>query len=109
MVKRPYDERLGQDVAVMVVHVPNAAPEAQETLRGHFRREARSVARLRQPNIVTVFDYGTDDDLGLDYLVMELLEGEDVAARVQREGALLVSLGYASSARPLAGSPAGHG
>jgi hypothetical protein len=75
VVYRARDERLGRDVAVKVIHVPNAAPEAQETLRGRFRREARSVARLRHPNVVTVFDYGTDDDLGLDYLVMELLEG----------------------------------
>lgn len=91
-----------------VIHVPNAAPEAQETLRSRFRREAQSAARLRHPNVVTVFDYGTDDDLGLDYLVMELLEGEDVAARVQREGALAVSLGLrilGEAAREIA---AGH-
>ncbi len=62
-------------MAVMVVHVPNAAPEAQETLRGHFRREARFAVRLRRANVATVFDYGTDDTLGLDYLVKELLVG----------------------------------
>jgi hypothetical protein len=65
----------------MVGHVPNAAPEAQETLRGHFRRETRSAVRLRRPNVATVFDYGTDDTLGLDYLMMELLVGREREAR----------------------------
>lgn len=91
-----------------MIHVPNAAPEAQETLRGRFRREARSAARLRHPNVVTVFDYGTDDDLGLDCLVMELLEGEDVAARVQREGPLPAPLGLRILGEAARGIAAGH-
>ena len=108
VVYRARDERLGRDVAVKVIHVPNAAPEAQETLRSRFRREARSAARLRHPNVVTVFDYVTDDDLGLDYLVMELLQGEDMAARVQREGTLPVSLGLRILGEAAQGIAAGH-
>lgn len=38
-----------------MVHVPDASPEAQEALRGRFRLEAQSAARLRHPNVVTVF------------------------------------------------------
>lgn len=78
-------------------------------LRSRFRREARSAARLRHPNVVAVFDYGTDDDLGLDYLVMELLEGEDVAERVQREGALPVSLELRILGEAAGGITAGQG
>lgn len=89
--------------------MPNAAPAAQETLRSRFRREGRSAAHLRHPNVVTVFDYGTDDDFGLDYLVMELLEGEDVAERVHREGALPVSLELRILGEAAGGNTAGQG
>ena len=51
---------------------------------GHrFLREARSAARIRHPNIIDVFDYGTLSD-GRPYLVMELLAGESLEDLVQR-------------------------
>ncbi|MFO0571609.1 MAG: protein kinase [Polyangiaceae bacterium] len=51
-----------------------------------FRREALLAARLRSPHIVQVFDYGTVE--GQPYLVMELLQGEDLASRIASSGPL---------------------
>jgi TonB family protein len=80
------DQRLGRPVAVKVMILPAGDPDTRERVRQRFTREAQAAARLRHPNIVTVHDFGTDDVLGLDYLVMELLEGEDLAAHVSRLG-----------------------
>jgi tRNA A-37 threonylcarbamoyl transferase component Bud32 len=79
-VFRAHDERLGRDVAVKVLTASSTDPREQQTLRARFRREARAAAALRHPNVVTVHDFGTE--AGMDYLVMELLPGRDVAARL---------------------------
>jgi serine/threonine-protein kinase len=50
--------------------------------RTRFEREARTAAQIRNPNVVQVFDHGVDDDL--PYIVMELLQGEDLGARLKR-------------------------
>lgn len=52
-------------------------------LRQQFEREAKIVAGLRNPHIVQVFDYGVDG--GMPYLVMELLDGEDVDSYLRRK------------------------
>jgi TonB family protein len=80
-VYRALDQRLGRPVAVKVIMVPGADAATHERLRQRFLREAQLAAALRHPNVVTVHDFGTDDALGLDYLVMALLEGEDLASR----------------------------
>lgn len=87
-VYRATDARLGRDVAVKVITASAGNdPEVRERLRARFRHEAASAARLpHHPNVVPVYDYGTDDELGLDYIVMELLRGEDLASRLQRAG-----------------------
>jgi hypothetical protein len=52
-----------------------------------FEREAHALARLTHPNTVRLFDFGTTEQ-GHPYLVMELLEGSDLAARLARSGPL---------------------
>jgi eukaryotic-like serine/threonine-protein kinase len=61
--------------------VPSHAESS--TGRERFKREAKICAELRVPNVVQVYDYGIEDDT--PYLVMELLEGEDLQARIRRE------------------------
>jgi serine/threonine protein kinase len=67
-VYRASDPRLGRDVAIKVL---SAEPDSDRLSR--FEREARAAAMLVHPNIVTVFDVGTQD--GHPFLVTELLDG----------------------------------
>jgi len=73
---------LGRVVALKVL-VPALAQDAEAVAR--FEREARSAAAIGHPGIVEVFDLGVDE--GRAFLVMERLEGEELAVRIRREGA----------------------
>ncbi|WP_437873392.1 serine/threonine-protein kinase [Sorangium sp. So ce363] len=70
------------------VAVKLMAPEyaASSTARARFEREARAAAQLKLPNVVHVHDYGLEGDT--PFLVMELLDGEDLETRLAREGRL---------------------
>ncbi|PCC69237.1 serine/threonine protein kinase [Nannocystis exedens] len=72
--------QLDVDVAVKFM-APELADSAE--LRSRFEREAKAAAMLKSPHAVQVHDYGIDD--GTPYIVMELLEGEDLATRLSRE------------------------
>ena len=73
-VFRATDRRLGRAVAVKVISPAGGVePEGRAVLRARFAREARAAARLHHPNVVQVYDFGTDAALDLDLLVMELL------------------------------------
>jgi tRNA A-37 threonylcarbamoyl transferase component Bud32 len=85
-VYRATDLRLDRAVAVKVITAATADVAARARLRSRFHREARAAARLQHPNVVTTYDFGTDPRLDLDFLVMELLRGEDLAMRLQRAG-----------------------
>ena len=50
--------------------------------RGRFEREAMAVARIQNPHVIQIYDYGIDEEA--QYIVMELLEGEDMEARIVR-------------------------
>jgi serine/threonine-protein kinase len=81
------DLRLDRTVAVKLLR-PEAARDAD--LAGRFRREALAATVLRHPNIVACLDTGTDRDQ--PYLVMDLVDGEDLAARLKRGGRLASSV-----------------
>ena len=84
-VFRAHDRQLERRVAIKILHEHYAGdPEYLE----RFRREARAVAQLSHPNIVTVIDRG--DDEGRQYIVFEHVEGENLKELVQREGSLPV-------------------
>ena len=82
-VYRAHDPRLGRDVALKVLNVHLAsAPD----LRARFEREARTLSQLQHPFICTLFDVGhaSGPDGDLDFLVMELIDGEALSARLAR-------------------------
>ena len=78
-VYRARDTRLGRDVALKVL-APHLAATAE--IRARFEREARIVSHLNHPHICTLHDIGHQE--GLDYLVMELVEGETLAGRLEK-------------------------
>jgi len=81
-VYRAHDDRLGRDVAIKVL--PPTFAEDPERLR-RFQQEAQVLAALGHPDVVQVFDAGTQD--GRPYLVMELLSGQTLRQRLE-EGRL---------------------
>src|SRR5258707_8166908 len=77
------DTVLGNDVALKVIDARIAAhPEA----RGRFLREARAAARLRHPNVASVFYYGPRKSDGNCFYAMELVDGGTMEARMPRSG-----------------------
>jgi serine/threonine protein kinase len=53
-----------------------------------FAREARAASAISSPNVVATLDAGTDEKIGLPYIIMELLHGTDLSSVLKREGAL---------------------
>ncbi|HET6332036.1 MAG TPA: protein kinase [Polyangiales bacterium] len=78
-VYRATHEKLDKSVAIKLLHQHCGE---SELLRGRFEREAKALATLDHPNIVTITDFGIAEDT--PYLVMELLEGETLAERLDR-------------------------
>src|SRR5215813_5364809 len=76
-IYRARDPRLGRDVAIKVL--PSGSAPDSERLR-RFEQEARATAALSHPNILAVFDVGSQDSS--PYIVSELLEGETLRARL---------------------------
>jgi eukaryotic-like serine/threonine-protein kinase len=77
-VYRARDPRLGRMVAIKVI---GPAFEADSNIRQRFEDEARLTAQLDHPRICAVYDFGAD--AGVDYLVMEFLEGSSLANRLK--------------------------
>jgi eukaryotic-like serine/threonine-protein kinase len=78
-VYRAKDTNLGREVALKVLP-PDVAGDAERLSR--FRKEAQFLAALNHPNIAAI--HGLDEANGVPFLVMELVEGEDLAARLTR-------------------------
>ncbi|HET7712223.1 MAG TPA: protein kinase [Thermoanaerobaculia bacterium] len=78
-VYRAKDTRLDRQVAIKVLSREFAS---NASVRERFEREARAVSQLTHPHICTLFDVGQHE--GMDFLVMEYLEGETLAKRLER-------------------------
>src|SRR5512133_388702 len=78
-VYKAVDTRLKRIVAIKVL--PRDLARSHES-RQRLQREARSISQLSHAHICTLYDFGQQD--GIDFLVMEYLEGETLEDRVQR-------------------------
>jgi serine/threonine protein kinase len=96
-VYRARDTKLGRDVAIKILqHTFTADPDRQ----ARFEREARVLASLNHPNIGAIYDVGRDCDI--EFLVLEYLDGETLAARLgkgalARPDALRIAIDIASA------------
>src|SRR5262245_8636819 len=92
-VFRSVDTRLGRAVAIKIAH---------ERFSARFEREARAISALNHPNICTLYDVGPN------YLVMELIEGETLASRL-KEGPLSTEMALQYGRQILAALTEAHG
>jgi len=79
VVYRARDQRLNRDVALKVLPPGKLGDEAP---RKRFRMEALALAKLNHPNIGTVYDFNTEDEI--DFLVMEYIPGETLGQRLAK-------------------------
>ncbi|MCA9552418.1 MAG: serine/threonine protein kinase, partial [Myxococcales bacterium] len=97
------DLRLERRVAIKFL---DPALALEPDYRRRFVREARTAAKLHHPNVATVFEAGeTESRL---YLVMELVEGEPLSARIEREGRLPLFEALGIASQVLAGLEQAH-
>ena len=76
----------GQRLAAKVISRGLAGENHPALLR--FAREAKAASEITSPNVVRTLDAGSDEKLGLPYIIMELLHGTDLSSVMKREGAL---------------------
>ncbi|HJV49316.1 MAG TPA: serine/threonine-protein kinase [Geothrix sp.] len=77
------DPGIGREVAIKTIRASLVSEAAGGDVRDRFAREAKAAGLLQHPNVVTVFEFGTDGDLL--YLVMEYVPGEDLATLLSRD------------------------
>ncbi len=87
------DPRLDRLVAIKKTKIPNnLEKDTHNEVVQRFYREARAVANLNHPNIVTVYDLGEDSDTNECFMVMEYLEGKSVDLLIDEQGKLSLNL-----------------
>lgn len=102
-VYKAFDPVLERSVAIKVLH-PQFAQE--ENFVARFRREAQAAANLNHPNIVNIYDWGTED--GTYFIVMEYLEGKSIRQLVDEKGALSPSMATDIAEQVLSALEAAH-
>jgi diguanylate cyclase (GGDEF)-like protein len=78
------DLNLNRTVAVKVIAIDTPDVEIEAILRARFRQEALAAANLGHPGLVSVHEFGVDRKTGMDFIVMEILSGEDLETRLKR-------------------------
>jgi serine/threonine-protein kinase len=89
VVYRAEDPFIHRAVAVKVLQaIQGMTPQQIRIAHERFRRESQTAGSIDHPNIVRIFDVGEEVESGDMYIVMEYLEGEDLAVRLERVGRL---------------------
>jgi serine/threonine-protein kinase len=103
-VWQAYDEELGRPVAIKLLHTRRL--ESADSV-DRFEREARTLALLAHPGIVTVIDRGETD--GRPFIVCELVDGRDLHERISLEGRLPITEALAIAVQVAAALAYAHG
>ena len=98
-------DHVGLDKRVAIKFVTN--PGADREARARFRQEARAAGKIEHENVVQVFDVGVDGE-GLDYIVMEYVDGRDLQSVLRTDGALEPARAVAIACQMLRGLHASH-
>jgi WD40 repeat protein len=104
LVLHGFDPYLQRDVAIKVL---DPVLSSNKSARQRFCREARAAAAVTHENVVTVYQVNEDDQSGLPYLVMQLVNGESLEQRLRR-GKLSVAEATKLGAQAAAGLAAAH-
>jgi serine/threonine protein kinase len=80
------EDKTGHKLAAKVVSAGMAG--ASSTVMERFAREARAASNVKSRNVVLTLDAGTDEQLGMPFIIMELLRGTELSALLKKEGAL---------------------
>jgi len=107
-VYRAFDPTLERMVALKIVHLDRVQDVAPEQLRERFRNEARAVARLNYPAIVTIFDYDDEDPAGA-YIAMEYVQGCALDEYVRQRPELHLEDAISAMQQVLGGLAYAHG
>ena len=86
VVYKARDPKIDRVVAIKTILIGDDAGAGEDNLLDRLAMEARSAGRLQHPNIVTVYDFGEED--GLSYIVMEFVEGINLASLIDEKRAL---------------------
>ncbi len=101
-------EGTGERVAVKLIHKNRLAGRGAAEAASRFRREARAAAAASGENVVRVIEDGIDEESGDLFIVMELLEGEDLQQLIQRTGPLAPDLALRLVGQALRGLHKAH-
>jgi len=83
MVYKGYDSKIERTVAVKILHPHLRTGDQGAELEQRFLQEARAAARCHHPNIVTIFDFGSEQ--GVSYIAMEFVQGVELQAHLKSD------------------------
>ena len=87
VVYRAHDPVIDRPIALKTVVLPESISEAErDTFLKRFFQEARTAGKLNHPNVVVTHDAATDEATGTPFIAMELVDGETLSLRLEKEG-----------------------